>query len=294
MSLYKRELLSLGIAAEFRTVVSAILAVSLVSALAEFFVFPPDESLRHILFFMILFFPPLVFYFYLDFLKSSRQRAIEDELPNALFQIASFPKRTSMEKMIDSVASSGYGPLSEEFAKARKLVASGTAVPEALDSVRRNNSSLLLNRAISLLIESYRSGTDLSFALKEVAEDVFELQALVKESSSALSLQKYTLLAASGILVPLILSLLLNTVSSLDFSLGAAEASSMVSSTPGRQALVASFVFSAQAYLVIFSAISSLFVALQEGNARRAVLYFAGLSPLALLVFNLVRTASVG
>jgi len=291
-SLFKRELSFLGIGVSFQKSLAILFASSFVAAVIEYAVVEHSPSLRIILFLMVLFLPSVLFYFFLDFLKSGRQRAIEEELPNALFQIASFPKRTNMEKMFDSVASSDYGPLSEEFAKARKLVASGTSVPDALDSIRRNNSSLLLSRAISLLIESYRSGTDLSLALRDVAEDIFELQALVKESASSLSLQKYTLLAASGVLVPLILSMLLNVVGSLDLSTSAA-ASEFLSSTASRQSLVDIFPFAAQAYLVLLAAISSAFVGLQEADAKRAVLYFAALAPLTLLVFNLVQGASL-
>lgn len=291
-SLFKRELSFLGIGVSFQKSLAILFASSFVAAVIEYAVVEHSPSLRIILFLMVLFLPSVLFYFFLDFLKSGRQRAIEEELPNALFQIASFPKRTNMEKMFDSVASSDYGPLSEEFAKARKLVASGTSVPDALDSIRRNNSSLLLSRAISLLIESYRSGTDLSLALRDVAEDIFELQALVKESASSLSLQKYTLLAASGVLVPLILSMLLNVVGSLDLSTSAA-ASEFLSSTASRQSLVDIFPLAAQAYLVLLAAISSAFVGLQEADAKRAVLYFAALAPLTLLVFNLVQGASL-
>jgi len=237
-------------------------------------------------FFTTISFPPVITFFYFGYVEAKRVREIEENLPAALFQIASFPRRTSMEKIMREIAKSDYGALSEEFTKAIRQIDAGSPVPAALDYMAAENNSLLLRRACALLAESYRTGADMSQAFKEVAEDIFELQALQKQTAAALSLQKYTLLAGGCILVPLILALLLNIVSSLEFNL-----EGISSITPQqRQALLEATVFGAQAYLVVFAAISSLFIAVQESNKKKAVLYFTLLFPLALAVFHFTRS----
>jgi len=244
-----------------------------------------------LLFFITLAFPPLSYYFYLSYLESKRQLEIEEQLPAALFQIASFPKRAPMEKMLESVAKSDYGPLSEEFGKALKQIRSGLPVSQALEQMRLRNNSLLLNRAVSLLLSAYKSGADLSQAFKEVAEDVFQLQSLVKERSGALALQKYTLLAASAFLVPAILALLLNIVSSLQNAFSPDVLG--VSATVNAKALLDAVVLGNVVYLGFLAIISSVFIASSEGDVKKSVLYLAFLLPVSFLVFTIMRGANI-
>ncbi len=246
----------------------------------------PTGFMNKVLFgFLAAFAPPACLYFFEEYKKSRKTREIEENLPPALFQIASFPKRTSMERIIRSLAKSDYGELSREFSRTERLVNAGMSVPEALEELRKRNHSVLLDRTVFLLLEAYRSGADMTKAFREVAEDIFDLQSLRKEVASALALQKYTLLLGGCLLVPLILALVLNIVGSLDFEYelgfgaGAAE----------RRELYETSVWASQTYLAIFAGIAGSFAAVQEGQPKKGVLYFALLSPIALLLFNLVR-----
>ena len=268
-----------------------IAAASLAAGFVELAFFKMPLVYQALLFFITLAFPALFYYFYLDYAESKRQLEIEEHLPSALFQIASFPKRASMERMLESVAKSDYGPLSEEFARALKQIRSGSPVSQALDQMRSRNNSLLLNRAVSLLLSAYKSGADLSRAFKEVAEDVFQLQSLVKERRGALAMQKYTLLAASAFLVPAILGLLLNIVSSLQSAFSSETLG--ISSVSNAQALLDAVVLGNVVYLGFLAIISSVFIASSEGDVKKSVLYVAFLLPLSLLVFSMVRGASI-
>jgi len=265
--------------------IAVIAALAFAAGTIELLAIPLPLAYQALAFFATISFPPVMIFFYFDYVESKRIREIEENLPAALFQIASFPRRTSMEKIMREIAKSDYGALSEEFAKATRQVDAGSPVPKALESIASENNSMLLRRACSLLSESYQTGADMSTAFKEVAEDIFEMQAIQKQTAAALSLQKYTLLAGGCVLVPLILALLLNIVSSLQFDLAGIS-----SVTPEqRQALLDAAVLGSQAYLVIFAAIASVFVATQESNKKKAVLYFTLLFPLALAVFHSVR-----
>ncbi|MEW5955197.1 MAG: type II secretion system F family protein [Candidatus Micrarchaeota archaeon] len=265
--------------------IAAVAAAAFAAGAVELLAIPLPLAYQVLAFFATISFPPVIAFFYFEYLEAKRIRELEENLPAALFQIASFPRRTSMEKIMREIAKSDYGALSEEFARAVRQVDAGSAVPKALESMAAENDCLLLRRACALLAESYKTGADMSTAFKEVAEDVFELQAIQKQTAAALSLQKYTLLAGGCALVPLILALLLNIVSSLEFDL---EGISSV--TPEqRRALLDAAVLGGQAYLVIFAAIASVFVATQETNKKKAVLYFTLLFPVALAVFHFVR-----
>lgn len=225
--------------------------------------------------------PPLLAYFYYDYLKEKRIKQIESALPSALFQIASFPPKTSMEKIISEIAKADYGELSKEFEKATRQINAGTTVPDAIDAIAKRSSSALVSRACSLISESYSTGADLSAPLKEIAEDIFELQAIEKESEAALSMQKYTLLAGGGLLVPFILGVILSTVGALHFDLEGIT----TATNSQRQALLDAAIFGAEIYLAIFACLASTFIALQENSKKKAVLYFGALLPLSFLVF---------
>jgi len=229
--------------------------------------------------------PPAALYFFYEYREVRKTREIEEALPAALFQIASFPRRTSMEKIIRSIAKADYGELSRAFARAERLVNAGMSVPEALEELQKRNRSLLLDRAVSLLLEAYKSGADMGNAFKEVAEDIFDLQSARKEAASALALQKYTLLAGGCLLVPIILALVLNIVGGLGFDYGLG----MGASPAERKEVYETAIWAGQAYLAIFACIASVFAAVQEGQAKKAVLYFVLLAPLSLLLFNAVR-----
>ena len=287
--MYESELAKIKWKAGLGKALAIVAGVSLLAGIAELFLLHPPFVYQVLLFFVTAAFPPLALYFYLGYLRSKRLKEIDDNLPSALFQMASFPRRTSAERMMESVAKSDYGALSGEFARAGKQVRAGMSVPKALEALRERNDSLLLGRAVALLQNSYESGADMSGAFRSAAEDIFRLQALGREHASAMTIQKYTLFAGGAVLVPLILGLLLNIVSSLDF----ASAGEFGVSVENHEALVEAIVLGEQIYMVIFAAIASMFIASNEGNAAKAVLYFAVSAPLALLVFALVRGISV-
>ncbi|MCX6767535.1 MAG: type II secretion system F family protein [Candidatus Micrarchaeota archaeon] len=268
-----------------KTTIAAAAAASLAAAVLELHFIRPLSMSALLIAALTAFAPPACLYFFDEYNAAKKTREIEETLPAALFQVASFPKRTSMERIIRSLAKSDYGELSAEFAKTERLVNAGMSVPDALEELKKRNKTLLLDRAATLLIEAYNSGADMSKAFREVAEDVFDLQSVRKEAASAVALQKYTLLAGGCVLVPIILALVLNIVGALDFD----EGLGFGAGAAERRELYATALWASQTYLVIFAAIASAFVATQEGQAKKAVIYFAFLAPITLLLFTAVR-----
>ncbi len=232
--------------------------------------------------------PPLA-YFYLLYVSEKRTREIEERLPDVLFTAASLHKGISAERVISSIARAGYGALSDEFETAARQVAAGSSVPGALRKIGERNNSVLLSRAVLLISKGYESGADMYHALRESAEDILSLFALVRERRSILSLQKYTVIIGGAVLVPLILGSVFQVVGGLSSGLegGFLQKSADAGAIQDAAALAA------PVYLGIYALVSSLMVAKQEGDERRALIYFVFMLPLAEALFFLAKSANV-
>ncbi len=272
-----------------------VAAACVAAGFAELFFFAVSIPYLALIFIATLLLPPLLLWFYWDYEREKRFREIDAALPAALLQAAAFPKRASMEKIIEAIARGGHGALSGEFDVALRQIESGASVKRALENFAARCPTALAQRSVDLLLATYETGADLAPALKQVAEDAFDLQAISRENAAAGALQKYTLLAGGALLVPAILGVLLNLVGSLGvgaFAFGE-EGVAAQAALAQRQAVQNAVVVGAQAYLVIFAALAGFFIASVEGAKRKAVLYFAFMAPLALLVFNALQAISI-
>jgi len=239
---------------------------------------------------LLIFSSPLLAYFYFAHLARQRGAVMERFLPDALFQAASLQRGAEFERLIASIARSGYGPLSEEFSIVQRQVRAGVGVAPAVRAVAQRADSVLVERAASLLLQAYATGADMCGAMREAAEDTFEVFSALTERRAALAMQRYTLLFGA-LLVPLILGLIVNVVSGLDFSpmdefakAGAEDRAALLSAGTG----------ASQAYLALFALLSSLLIAQQEGDWRKAILYSAALVPASLALFAAARAFGLG
>lgn len=260
-------------------------ALGIAAALVQAVAFPQPGVLAPILTFALATTPALLVHFMQDYLHSTYVRQLDAQLPSALLYAASLPHRTGVEKVLEDLGRPEHGALGEQFRRAYEQVQAGASVPHALRALaQRVPDSPLVERSVNLLIEGYQSGADLSSALRDIADDAMALQALAEQTKSALAMHKYTLLLAGGLLVPFILGLLLSLTQTLqadalgvETGLGPSQNSKEISAAV--EAVV-------PGYLVLFTILAALFVALQEGQTKRAVLYVSGLLPLSLLVFH--------
>lgn len=271
-----------------RNLVILAAVLSIAAALLFYLLLPgfPDFEL---VFTFLLFTPPCLAFLYADYARERRVREIEDALPSALFQLSSFPHLAPVEKLVDSISRSDYGPLSEEFAKASRQMKSGSSVREALQGISGRSGSLLLERTVSLLLLAQEGGSNVSRALREIAEESAKLSAISREIAASAALQKYTLLAAGAFIIPGVLGALFSATSSFSstdfFQLG------LVGSASSQAELRQAIHFGTQFYLIAFSLLAAAFVSLAEGSLRKSVVYAAFLLPCSLLVFSLASHA---
>jgi len=238
------------------------------------------ESLPALVACAIVLLSPLVAYSILSFLAERKARNAESFLPDALLHAASACEGAGFDEVIRSIAGAGYGELSSEFQLAERRLEAGAGFKEAISGIGRRLNSALVDRAVALLLSAYETGADLGEAIRETAEDAVELFSAEKEKAAALAVQRYTLFAGI-LLVPWILGFIARAVSQFDYSpmaeLGLGSSSAVLE--VGKDA--------ARLYLLIFACFSAVFIAIQEGEPRKAVVYALAFVPVALAIFAL-------
>jgi hypothetical protein len=146
--------------------------------------------------------------------------------------------------------------------------------------------SQLAERAFALLIVAYQSGADMHFALRETAQDIASFFALLRERSASLALQRYTILASSAILVPLILGTLVSSVPSMAFQEGSNQSQQPVSP-------ITVLLPAAQFYLLACAALSALALGFLESDSKKSILYFAAIAPISQMLFAAASSGTV-
>ncbi|MCX6769169.1 MAG: type II secretion system F family protein, partial [Candidatus Micrarchaeota archaeon] len=141
----------------------------------------------------------------ISYLAQSEISKAELMLPDALYGAACTHKIFSSERMLSFLAKGGFGRISEAFEIALRRQKAGEDFESSLLAAHAHCPSPLLGRALSLLAVSHQTGADMYFAMRETASDVASFFSLLRERAALLSIQKYTLLAASALLVPAIL-----------------------------------------------------------------------------------------
>jgi len=213
-----------------------------------------------------------------------RKRKKEGLVPDLLLQASAFPKGTAFEKVLEYFSHERFGLLGKEFAMAGGEIAKGASVRQALDNVTARCRSNVVERAMLLLKQGYDSGVDMGRIFRESADDLLETNAILRERNAALVIEKYTLLLAGGVIVPAVLGLLGTTVAGMDFS--ALELLEFGAPAAEKGLLLSSTMLANQIYIIEYALLASFFVALLEGNPKKALVYAAMLLPLSIVSFN--------
>ncbi|MFA6907486.1 MAG: type II secretion system F family protein [Candidatus Micrarchaeia archaeon] len=222
------------------------------------------------------------------YFSEAEMKRAEMLLPDALCTAASTHKLLSAEKMLALLSKGGFGRVSEAFALALARQMAGDSFQSSMAAAARYCPTPLAARAFSLIVVAYETGADMYSALRECAEDVSSFFALMRERAALLSIQRYTVLASSALLVPIILG----TVVYLAPTLSGASAAGAGSAQPDA-ALLSTLALASQIYLVMNAALSALLLALTESNPARAALYFAICAPMSLILFSIASSSAL-
>ncbi len=235
------------------------------------------------------FFPFLARVFFHYYFFDYKRKKISELTPDFLLQASLFPKGTSLKQFILYFSKSNYAYLSTEFKKALNEIEKGASPTQALLNVKKRVKSPVLDRAIDLLVQGIESGADAASVFKETALDLLETNSILRERNAALIIEKYTLLFAGGIIVPLTLGIAVGVISGMDFDALSEIGLGLAKSE--KKALFEAAMLSNYVYLVEYSLIASFFVAFTESDLKKGVIYALLLVPLSLFVFSFFLNA---
>lgn len=233
---------------------------------------------------LAVFFAPFFFVFLFFWYRfEQRKREKEKQSADVLLAASSLPIGAKAEELLMLASSDDFGLLGKEFETARRELDAGVPLEDSLIHVKQRCGSVSIGRMVDLLVVGVQSGADLSLVFRETAEDLLETQGLLEERQAALVIEKYTILVAGGVVVPMILGLVFGLVQKMDF--GLLSGLEIGLSSQMRKELLQYSNWGTLAYLAEYGILAGIFTGLQEGNWKKGVLYALVLVPLGLTVF---------
>ncbi len=209
-----------------------------------------------------------------------RTRKIEQQVPDSLILFASLPIHTPFEQAIEILSNSSQEPIRSEWVRVHRHIQKSGNVIKALEKFGEGMNSSIISRCMHLFERGYESGASIHGAAASLAHDLLVHQAHFQERSATLLVEKYTLLLAGGILVPVLLGVLVGVVEKLPFHL-------LTENAATHQALFSAALISIRGYLGIYAALAGIFVGMQENRKWKMSVYVLVLVPLAQIAYQL-------
>ncbi len=221
----------------------------------------------------------------LEIQKFESKKALKEKLVvDFLLDASIMPKGTSFEKILEN-SSKEYGLLGKEFAKVYEMIKKGASVEESLKEFNNRNDSKVLERVAELLLMFYSSGADMAESFKKTAEDILKTQNILSQKNASIVVQKYTVLFAGGLIVPLVLGLLSSMSQGFDFN--ALNFLFETKTIMEREQLLETLLLANKIYIAEYAIIAGTFLGLQENSVGKGILYGLVLIPVGLIVYFL-------
>ncbi len=223
-----------------------------------------------------------VFLFFPEYKKAQKKTRMKKDAPVVMYHFSVLSTFLPFEKTLKE-ACKRKGEFSRELAKVVRRIERGESVSRALEKMKEDNP--WSEKEVRLLKACYEKGDRVSEVIKDAAENALEDSRLEGEKNASILVEKYTLLIASGLLIPGLLGMTFSTVSSLDITglrgMGMGQQEKMIM----KQALLEAN----QLYIPILAVLVSIFLAGAE--KERILVYSSVLVPLSLSVFRISLTA---
>ncbi|MEA3431047.1 MAG: type II secretion system F family protein [Nanoarchaeota archaeon] len=171
--------------------ITAILAAIIIDTILLFTVFKNFSVLQHIFkstAFIVISIGIAIFAYiqYYNLINYKRTKEIEKVLPDYLSIVSSnLESGMTINKALWEGATPEFGILTKEIKLAAKQVTTGKDLSDALRKFSQKYDSLILNRAIDLIIEGIRSGGELANIINRVVENIEQTIYLKKEMQAA-------------------------------------------------------------------------------------------------------------
>ncbi|MDO9043675.1 MAG: type II secretion system F family protein [Methanobacteriaceae archaeon] len=165
---------------------------------------------------LVIFLVAMVLIFLPNLQKGGRSAEASRELPYALRQMATELRAgLGLHDSMRSVAMSGYGSLSEEFARTLEEIKYGETTENALMDMSERVGSDGMKRAIYQITRTLSSGGDLAKTLNVIADDIaYEMRMKLKDYAQKLNsfTMIYMFVAILGPVILMIMLLAASTV----------------------------------------------------------------------------------
>ena len=147
------------------------------------------------------------FYILLISNADARAQEIEQIIPDVLQIIASNIRAgMTLENAIWSAARPEFGPLKDEIKRVSADTFSGAPIQESLTNMTKRIRSVILGRAVRLIVEGIKLGGEMSHLLEEVAEDIRAQFRLHREISTQTMMYSIFIVFAAVIAAPILFS----------------------------------------------------------------------------------------
>ncbi len=127
----------------------------------------------------------------ISFLKNRAVREVEDQFPSFLKDLAE-SKRGGMTilQAFESARETDYGRLNSEIEQIHDELTWGIPLPRVMERFsRRMNESEVIQESISILLQSFRSGGNITKTIESIAEDSSQLKETIQKKDSEIKQQ---------------------------------------------------------------------------------------------------------
>lgn len=226
----------------------------------------------------------LLLFFGLEGTRREREaREREEKVPELLLQAALMPGYVSPEEVLEQLGRPENGSLGRIFARLTGKIKKGAVPSPALRAEREKTPGKNAALFLELLELEFESGSMDRGLLKDMAENMLAELALQKELRAAVSLQRLSLIAGAGLLIPVSLGMLFRFIQGFD--LGGMEELGVGMEERERTGLLAALEGAVPVYLAELAILVSVLLAFQEQRGKKALTYALGLVPGSLAFF---------
>jgi len=207
---------------------------------------------------------------------SIEKKKLENALVDEILKISSLPKSNDLKVILERLSKSKNQIISQNFYDVLNKINKGQNPKDVFETLKHKYTSDILNRFLDLIYLSTTTGTISFQDYKSVANNFIKTKQVLDERTSNLLMQKYTILFASGFIVPGILGIVISLVKSLISSI----------SQTGTSLYTVTY-YCVIIYILEYVFISSFYLSILEENKRKFIIYLLILLPVSLLIFFL-------
>lgn len=127
----------------------------------------------------------------ISFLKNRAVREMENQFPSFLKDLAESKKGgMTIIQAFESATETDYGRLNHEIDKIHNQLSWGIPFPEVMQRFsKRMDTSPVIQELISILLQSFKSGGDITETIEALAEDSSKLKGAIQEKNSQIKQQ---------------------------------------------------------------------------------------------------------